>query len=125
MRRPIWTECECGWSSGHYLIEKLSHDFWVLSRGNGLDAQILTSASSASELEAFSTVHHRVGGAKRPLLLGLGYMSAIAGVVVGSLLGSTLTVAASSLLTVLVVAKFSEYLTGRRLIRSRMPASVG
>lgn len=102
----------------------MARDLWVLTRGAGLETEILTTASSPSELEAFSTVHDRVRGAKRPFLLGFGYLMSVGGVIAGSVLGSTAAVVASSFVTVVVVAKFSEYVTGRRVVRRRMPASV-
>lgn len=102
----------------------LARDLWVLTRGGGLDTQILTTAPSASELEAFSTVHQRVSGVRRPLVLTVAYLAAVAGVIVGSVAGSTTAVLFGSLVIVGVVAKFSEYMTGRQVVRRRMPVSV-
>lgn len=123
VRHPNWTERDGARSKGPYLIEMLAHDLWVLSRGRGLDWEILTSAASPSELEAFSTIHERVGGATRPLVLGAAYLGAVAGVVAGSLTGSSVAVLFASAVTVGVMAKLSEYMTGRWVVQTRMPAS--
>lgn len=124
MRHPNWTECEGGWCNGPYLIECLGGDLWSLSRRRGSETQLLTSSDSPSELEAFSAVHQRVSGAIRPLALGSAYLAAIAGVVAGSVTGSAIAVVVGSLVTVGVMAKVSEYMTGRRVVRARMPVSV-
>lgn len=124
VRRPNWTECEGGWAKGPYLIEMLARDLWVLSRGSGLDAEILTTASSASELEAISSVHQQVSGVTRPLVLCMAYLMAVAGVIAGSVTGSTVAVLLASLVTVLVVVMFSEYMTARRVVQRRIPASI-
>jgi hypothetical protein len=124
VRRPNWTERDGARSNGAYLIETLTHDLWVLSRGSGRDWEILTTAASASELEAFTTIHRRVSGAARPLILGAAYLVAVAGVIAGSVTGSSVAVLFASAVTVAVMAKLAEYLTGRRAVRSRMPASI-
>lgn len=124
MRRPNWTECEDGWSSGPYLIETLGGGLWVLSRRCGSGEQLLTSSDSPSELEAFTAIHQKVSGVIRPLVLGSAYLVAIAGVVAGSVSGSSIAVVVASLVTVGVMAKVAEYMTGRRVVRARMPVSV-
>jgi hypothetical protein len=106
------------------VIETLTHDLWVLSRGSRLDWESLTPAASASELEAFTPIHRRVSGAARPLILGAAYLVAVAGVIAGSVTGSSVAVLFASAVTVAVMAKLAEYLTGRRAVRSRMPASI-
>ncbi len=124
VRHPNWTERDGARSKAPYVIEMLAHDLWVLSRCRGLDWEILTSADSASELEAFSTIHDRVSGATRPVLLGAAYLGAVAGVVAGSVRGSSVAVLFASAVTVGVTAKLAEYLTGRRVVQARMPASI-
>lgn len=125
MRRSNWTECDDGgWSNGPYHIETLGNDLWVLSRDHGSCPELLTSAGSASELEAFTSVHRKVDGAIRPLVLITTYLMTLAGVVAGSVTGSTISVVIASLATVGVMTKVSEYMTGRRVVRARMPASV-
>lgn len=125
MRHPNWTECESGgWSNGPYLIEMLGNGLWVLSRNHGSQPELLTSAGSASELEALTSVHRKVSGAIRPLVLITTYLVTLAGVVAGSVTGSTIAVLIASLATVGVMTKVSEYMTGRRVVRARMPTSV-
>ncbi|HEX6286091.1 MAG TPA: hypothetical protein VFZ80_01270, partial [Acidimicrobiia bacterium] len=66
----------------------------------------------------------KVSGVIRPLVLGSAYLVAIAGVVAGSVSGSSIAVVVASLVTVGVMAKVAEYMTGRRVVRARMRVSV-
>lgn len=118
MRRP-WTERRSGWSADDYVIEEVTSDLWVLSRETGAGPSILATAQSPTKLEAFSTIHSRVRGGLRPLLLVLIYVASLMAVVGGSLIGSAIVIIGASVVTASVVAKFAEYTAGRRMVRLR------